>query len=89
MTSLFGSELRKLRGKVSLPTLARALDVSAESLRLVEAGSRPPSQQVLLGLLKYFDVDPSSRPDILKSVNAKRVECNSRVREFQETAAVA
>ena len=85
MTASFGEELRKLRGDKSVKEIAHACSVTAETIRQFEAGKRPPSLKLLSTWLSYFGLKITDRKDILESINAKRLETNTRVLEYEST----
>lgn len=82
MLPYYSLELRRMRGETTTQELADELDVSSETIRQIETGRQAPKNHVLLKWLMRSGEYPSNRPDILLSVLDKRVELNSRVREY-------
>ena len=50
-----GAKLRKLRGNISLETVANAVGISRSALVMYERGERIPRDEIKIKLAKYYD----------------------------------
>lgn len=80
---LYSIELRKLRADISIVEMARLCGVHRESIRQTENGKIVPSNEFLFRWLSVVGLQPSDRPDILRSVVQQRIKTNQVVAETE------